>query len=70
MDQSNATTLSASQEVLGIEKGGAAAFVKQKLHDRELHVTVMELNNELLFGNPLQREEARQALNRLGFAEI
>lgn len=70
MDHVNAITMSASQEVLGIEKGGAAAFVKQKLHDRELHVTVIELNNAFLFGNPVQREEARQALHRLGFAEI
>jgi hypothetical protein len=35
-----------------IEKGGAAALVKQKLNDRALHATVVRLNNEYLFGTP------------------
>ena len=61
---------SASQEVLSIEKGGAVAFVRQRLHDRLLHETVMKLNQEFLFGTPDEREDARRALTRLGFAEV
>ncbi|MEL6841066.1 MAG: hypothetical protein AAFP85_17420 [Pseudomonadota bacterium] len=61
---------SASQEVLSIEKGGAAAFVQQRLHDRMLHETVVKLNQEYLFGTPDEREDARKALTRLGFAEV
>lgn len=60
---------SASQEVLGIEEGGAAAFVQQRLHDRNLHQTVAKLNQEYLFGTPGEREDARKALTRLGFAD-
>ncbi len=66
----HAVTLSASQEVLAIAKGGAAAFVKQKLHDRALHETVMQLNNEFLYGSVSEREDARKALARLGFADV
>ncbi len=61
---------SASQEVLSIEKGGAVAFIQQRLHDRNLHETVAKLNQEYLFGSPAEREDARKALTRLGFAEV
>lgn len=70
MDDFKYVAQTASQEVLSIEKGGAAAFVQQQLHDRSLHGTVVKLNKEFLFGTPHERENARKALTRLGFAEV
>jgi len=70
MEDFRHVTQSASQEVLSIEEGGAAAFVRQRLNDRILHETVAKLNQEFLFGTPDEREDARRALTRLGFAEV
>ncbi|MDX8346828.1 hypothetical protein SLH49_02410 [Cognatiyoonia sp. IB215446] len=70
MEDLRHATQSASQEVLSIEKGGAMAFIQQQLHDRLLHETVVKLNQEYLFGTPNEREDARKALTRLGFAEV
>lgn len=70
MDSLHTTFMTASQEVLGVEKGGIKAFVQQKLHDRCLHETVVQLNNDVLFGTAIESEAARKALARLGFAEV
>ena len=64
---SNAKTT--SRDVLNIEKGAAAAFVKQQIDDRMLHETVAQLNKEVLFGAPTERVDAQRALARLGFAD-
>lgn len=70
MKDTQGAITSVSQQILGIQRGGAAAFVRQKIQDRALHDTVAELNNDVLFGTAEERESARRALSRLGFAEV
>ncbi|WP_172300285.1 hypothetical protein [Pseudoruegeria sp. HB172150] len=44
-------------------------FVQKRLHERELHRIVHQLNEAVLSKNSASSSIARTALNRLGFAD-
>ena len=56
-----------AHDVLGLDDGEIAPFVRKCLKDRSLSSLVSHLNNDLLFGTPAERESAEVALRRIGF---
>jgi hypothetical protein len=54
-------------QVLSIKATEVAPFVRKCVRDRSLSVIVKDLNHDLIFGTPEQREAARRALKHIGF---
>lgn len=55
------------ENVLSLDDGDVAAFVRKCVKERSLSRVVGHLNNDVLFGTHQERREAEEALNRLGF---
>lgn len=53
--------------VLNINETDVAPFVRKCVQERSLSAIVKDLNHDLIFGTPEQREEAREALKHIGF---
>ncbi len=56
-----------AHSVLGLDDNDIASFVRRCMKDRSLSKLVSSLNDELLFGTTSERDDAKRALNRLGF---
>lgn len=56
-----------SQNVLGLPESEIAPFVSRCVKERSLSSVVADLNNDLLFGTQTEREDAKKALQRIGF---
>ncbi|MGZ2256476.1 hypothetical protein ACVC7O_04170 [Roseobacter sp. A03A-229] len=56
-----------SQGVLGLDENDVAPFVRRCIKERSLSRVVTTLNNDLLFGTQTERDDAKKALDRLGF---
>lgn len=56
-----------SQSVLGLDENDVAPFVRGCIKERSLSRVVTTLNNDLLFGTQTERDDAKKALDRLGF---
>ncbi|GFE50814.1 hypothetical protein So717_25670 [Roseobacter cerasinus] len=67
MVQDSLTETSFRKNVLNLEEGDIAAFVRKCVKDRSLSKVVGHLNNDMLFGTHKERREAEEALHRLGF---
>lgn len=55
--------------VLSIKTTEVAPFVRKCVRERSLSVIVKDLNHDLIFGTPEQREDAREALRHIGFID-
>lgn len=53
--------------VMNLGQGEVTQFVADCLRQRSLSKVIARLNHELLNGSAAEREEAQNALNRLGF---
>ncbi|WP_195819858.1 hypothetical protein [Roseobacter sp. MH60115] len=59
-----------SRNVMGLDDGEIAPFVRKCVKERSLSRVVTSLNNDLLFGTQTERDDARIALQRIGFSDI
>lgn len=57
----------ASVNVLDLAPSDVPLFVRNCVKDRSLSSLVKDLNNDLMFGNEDQKQEARRALTHIGF---
>lgn len=60
---------SAATTILGLHPTDMAEFINSQVSQRELSTTVAGLNRDLMSDDPQASALARQALDRLGFAE-
>ncbi|MGA9254127.1 MAG: hypothetical protein WBV71_16960 [Roseobacter sp.] len=60
-------TTPTSVHVLNLAPSDVPQFVRHCVKDRSLSSLVKDLNNDLMFGNEDQRQEARKALSHIGF---
>lgn len=56
-----------SHDVLNLDDGDVASFVRRCVKERSLSKVVADLNHDLLSGTRTERENAEQALHRIGF---
>jgi hypothetical protein len=70
MPQKTKISRSTSDAILALQAGMARDFIKQQVAQRSFSKTVAALNRELLTGTPAECARARQALTRLGFADV
>lgn len=56
-----------SHNVMGLDDGEIAPFVRKCVKERSLSTVITNLNNDLLFGTQTERDDARSALQRIGF---
>lgn len=56
-----------SHNVMGLDDGEIAPFVRKCVKERSLRAVITNLNNDLLFGTQTERDDARSALQRIGF---
>lgn len=57
----------AATQVLTIQARDVAPFVQKCVRERSLSVLVKQLNYDIAFGTPEQKQEAQQALRHIGF---
>lgn len=56
-----------SHTVTKLTEDEIAQFVRKCVKDRSLSAVVSDLNKDLLFGTQAEREDAKTALQRIGF---
>ncbi|WP_298837891.1 hypothetical protein [uncultured Roseobacter sp.] len=56
-----------AKNILDLENGDVAAFVTRCVKERSLSSMVCELNAALLSGTPEEQNNARKALQHIGF---
>lgn len=56
-----------SHSVLSLDDNDITRFVRRCVKERSLSKIVADLNNDLLFGTQTERENAKEALHRIGF---
>lgn len=56
-----------SDTILGLSDEEAPVFVSNRLAAKTLHITVQQLNMDVLSSDPTRREKASRALRKLGF---
>lgn len=56
-----------SHSVMGLDEGEIAPFVRKCVKERSLSAVIANLNNDLLFGTQTEQDDARTALQRIGF---
>ncbi len=56
-----------SHSILGLSENDVAAFVRRCVKERSLSRLVAALNKDLMFGTQTERDDAKEALHRLGF---
>ncbi|QJF52516.1 hypothetical protein [Roseobacter ponti] len=57
----------ASQHILSIEPGDVPPFIGRCLKERTLSTLVAHLNHDVLDGTPKEQDDARRALELIGF---
>lgn len=57
----------AASQVLNIKASDVVPFVRKCVRERSLSVLIKQLNDDLAFGTPEQKQEARRALQHIGF---
>ncbi len=60
-------TVSTATNVLALDAGDVAVFVRNCVQERSLSSVIAELNNAILFGDTEEERQARKALQHLGF---
>ncbi|MEM8580951.1 MAG: hypothetical protein AAGA38_10595 [Pseudomonadota bacterium] len=53
--------------VLSLQEDEISEFVRDAMSSKRLSGIVKDLNSNLLYGEPDQKQQATEALNRLGF---
>ncbi|MEM6939601.1 MAG: hypothetical protein AAF943_05550 [Pseudomonadota bacterium] len=56
-----------ASQIVNLDLDAIPGFIFRQTADKTLSVTMAELNRQVLYGGPEEREAALDALNRLGF---